>query len=261
MSLLALNPKLPDWPDCKIWIIGASSGIGAAVARHLLKAGATVAISARNAEALATTADGHPHAKSVPLDVTDTKAFRAAWKRLRKGWGRVDLVLFVAGIYQPTRAWELGPENVDRILDTNLGAIMRGCGVIVPDMIRVEGGAIGLVSSVAAYGGMANCITYGPSKAGLSNFAEAMYIDLHDKNIGVYLISPGFVRTAGTTVNKFYMPALMEPEAAAKAMVKGMEKGEFDINFPKRFTNSMKALNALPYHLYFPAVMKATSKL
>ncbi len=261
MNLLTLNPKLPKWPNCKVWIIGGSTGIGAAVAQHLLAAGAKVAISARNAEALAATADGHPNAKLMPLDVTDTKAFGAAWKKLRKGWGRVDLVLFVAAMYQPTRAWDMEPENIDKVLDTNLGAVMRACSVIVPDMVKDKRGAIGLVSSVAAYGGMANCITYGPTKAGLSNFAEAMYIDLHEKNIGVYLISPGFVRTPGTSVNDFYMPALMEPEQAAKAMVKGIERGEFDIHFPKRFTNALKALNALPYHLYFQSVMKVTSRM
>lgn len=261
MSLLALNPELPPWPDCKVWLIGGSGGIGAAVAQHLLKAGAKVAISARNAEALVTTANGHPNAKLLPLDVTDTKTVTAAWKKLRKGWGRIDLVLFVAAIYEPTRAWELDPAKIDKILDTNLGAVMRACSVIVPDMVRDQRGAMAFVSSVAAYGGMANCITYGPTKAGLSNFAEAMYIDLHDKNIGVYLISPGFVRTPGTAVNDFHMPALLEPEQAATAMVKGMERGEFDIHFPKRFTQAIKALNALPYHLYFRAAMKVSSRL
>lgn len=261
MNLLALNPPLPPWSDCKVWLIGGSSGIGAAVAQHLLKAGAKVAISARNAQALATTADGHPNAKLLALDMTDTKAVTAAWKKLRKAWGRIDLVLFVAAIYEPTRAWELEPAKIDKILDTNLGSVMRACSVIVPDMVRDQCGAIAFVSSVAGYGGMVNCITYGPTKAGLSNFAEAMYIDLHEKNIGVYLISPGFVRTPGTKVNDFHMPALMEPEQAATAMVKGMERGEFDIHFPKRFTHAMKALNALPYPLYFQAVMKVASRL
>ena len=262
MSILALNPKLPKWPDCKVWIIGGSTGIGAAVAKHLLQAGAKVAISARSADALAKTAGGYPNAKLLPLDMTDTQAFGVTWKKLRKAWGRVDLVLFVAAIYKPTRAWEMTPEDINKVVDTNLSAVMRGCSVVVPDMVKDQCGAIGLVSSVAAYGGMGNCITYGPTKAGLSNFAEAMYIDLHEKNIGVYMISPGFVRTETLeAANNFYMPAMLEPAQAASEMVKGMERGEFDIHFPKRFTNALKALNALPYRAYFKAVIKATSRL
>ena len=257
MSIIRLNPKLPDWSQSKVWVIGASSGIGAAVAEHLLAAGAQVAISARRAEPLQEMAARHKQARPLPLDLTDTQAFTATWNNLRRSWGGVDLVLFVAGGYTPTRAWTLEAEAINRTLDINLGGIMRGCGVIVPDLIEDGCGAIGLVSSVSAHGGMPNCITYGPTKAALSNFAEALYIDLHEKNLGVYLISPGFVRTeAAQEANEFYMPALMEPADAAKAMLTGMRRGEFDIHFPKRFTNFLKALKSLPYPVYFRTMLQ-----
>ncbi len=262
MNFIRLNPRLPKWSQSKVWVIGASSGIGAAVAEHLLRAGAQVAISARRAEALHAIAHRHERARAMPLDYTDTKAFAAAWKRLRRAWGKVDLVLFVAGGYTPTRAWTMKAHDIDRTLDTNLGGIMRGCGVLVPYLIKDGAGAIGLVSSVAAYGGTPNCITYGPTKAAVSNFAEALYIDLHEKNIGVYLISPGFIRTeALEQVNDFYMPALMEPEEAARAMMEGMQRGEFDIHFPKRFTTALKALRTAPYPLYFKAMLKLSKSL
>ncbi|MBF7729977.1 SDR family NAD(P)-dependent oxidoreductase [Pseudomonas sp. N040] len=262
MNLTRLNPRLPKWSASKVWVIGASSGIGATVARHLLEAGAQVAISARRSEALQAMAGQYGNARAVPLDITDSKAFSAAWKKLRRSWGKVDLVLFVAGSYTPTRAWTLEAESINRTLDLNLGSIMRACGVLVPDLIRDGAGAIGLVSSVAAYGGMPNCITYGPTKAALSNFAEALYIDLHEKNLGVYLISPGFVRTeAVEEVNEFYMPALMEPDDAARAMLQGLQRGEFDIHFPKRFTSFLKGLHTLPYSVYFKAMLQLAKSL
>ncbi len=262
MNITRLNPPLPAWPDCRVWVIGASSGIGAAVAAQLLAEGARVALSARRREPLKALASGHPGATVLPLDITDTRAFGAAWKKLRRAWGGVDLVLFVAGSYTPTRAWTLDAEAIDRTLDLNLGSIMRACGLLVPDLLKDGAGAIGLVSSVAGYGGMPNCITYGPTKAALSNFAEALYIDLHEQNIGVYLISPGFVRTeALQQVNDFYMPALLEPEEAVHALLGGLRRGEFDIHFPKRFTHLLKALRNLPYAVYFKAMLQLAKSL
>jgi short-subunit dehydrogenase len=76
--------------------------------------------------------------------------------------------------------------------------------------------------------------------------------------MGVSAIHPGFVQTPLTAQNQFHMPALMTPEEAAEAMIRGWERGRFEILFPRRFTTWLKLLRLLPYRLYFPLVRRAT---
>ena len=103
-----------------------------------------------------------------------------------------------------------------------------------------------------------SALAYGPTKAALINLAEALYMDLAPKGIGVHLVDPGFVDTPLTEQNKFDMPALMSAEAAANAMLLGLARGEFETHFPKRFTRWLKLLRLLPYGLYFAAVRRFT---
>ena len=119
-------------------------------------------------------------------------------------------------------------------------------------------GHVSLVSSVAGFRGLPKSLAYGPTKAALINLAEALYLDLHALGMGVSVVNPGFVATPLTARNDFTMPALITPEAAAAAIVRGWEDGEFDIHFPKRFTRWMKWLRLLPYRWYFPAVRRFT---
>ena len=124
--------------------------------------------------------------------------------------------------------------------------------------MQAKSGGIALVSSVAGYRGLPKSLIYGPTKAALINLAETMYIDLKEKGLDVYLICPGFVKTPMTDKNDFEMPSLITPEAAALEIINGFEKGEFEIHFPKRFTNMLKILRHLPYSLYFAAIKKST---
>jgi short-subunit dehydrogenase len=114
------------------------------------------------------------------------------------------------------------------------------------------------VSSVAGYRGLPKSLVYGPTKAALINLAETLYLDLKDKGLDIYVINPGFVKTPMTDKNDFEMPSIITPEAAALEIEKGFAKGEFEIHFPKRFTNMLKTLRLLPYSLYFPAIKKST---
>jgi len=102
-----LNPPLPAWPDARVWVIGASTGIGAATANLLLDAGARVALSARSADKLREVAGGNANALVEPLDFTHSAEVAAAWDRIRAQWNGVDLVLVVAGTHREMRAWEL----------------------------------------------------------------------------------------------------------------------------------------------------------
>jgi short-subunit dehydrogenase len=255
---MPLNPPLPPWQDCNVWIIGASTGIGAAVATSLLEAGARVAVSARKADALAAVAKGHARSLVLPLDYTQSDALRGTWATLQAKWGRVDLVLIVAGTHQEMRAWELDEAAALALLKTNLHGVIGACSVVVPGLLAQKSGAIGIVASVAGYRGLPKALVYGASKAAVINFTESLYLDLEPRGIGVYLISPGFVKTPLTDRNDFRMPALISAEEAAAALLKGLRRGRFEIHFPRRFTLAMKFLQLLPYRWYFALVHKAT---
>ncbi len=253
-----LNPPLPPWPDARVWVIGASTGIGAATARALLALGARVALSARSADKLAAVADGHANAVVVPLDFTDTAAVTAGWDRLHAQWGGVDLVLVVAGTHQEIRAWELTEQNSRALLEINLHGPINTAAAVLPGLLAQGHGALGIVASVAGYSGLPKALIYGASKAALINFTETLYLDLHPKGLGVYLVMPGFVKTPLTDRNEFAMPNLISAEDAATAIIEGLRDGEFEIHFPKAFTRKLKFLRLLPYRLYFPLIRKAT---
>ncbi len=255
---MALNPTLPPWPDCRVWLIGASTGIGAATARQLLAEGSRVAISARQTERLSEVAAGHANARVEALDFTDSTQVAAAWQRIREAWGGIDLVLIVAGTHAEIRAWELTEQNSMALLETNLLGVIKTTAVVLPALLAQKKGAIGIVSSVAGYRGLPKALVYGASKAALINFTETLYLDLHPKGLGVYLVNPGFVRTPLTDRNEFRMPYLISADEAATAIVEGLAAGEFEIDFPKAFTRQLKLLRILPYRWYFALVRRVT---
>lgn len=255
---MPLNPKITDWQGKRVWLIGASTGIGAALARALIGRGARVAASARNERALAELVAGHKGALAIPTDVTDADSLKAAHSRLARGWHGLDVVIYLAGIYKPQRAWELTVADARAHVEANLMGVYNVLPLVIPGFIRHGSGAIGLVSSVAGYRGLPQSLAYGPTKAALINLAEALYLDLAPKNIGVHLVSPGFVETPMTAQNRFRMPALVTAEVAADEILAGLAAGEFEITFPKRFTRMLQGLRLLPYAAYFPAVKRMT---
>lgn len=247
---MALNPKIKDWRGQRVWLIGASSGIGAALAQALWQAGAQVAISARRAEALQTVlAHANGEGVAIPFDASDAAQWPAAHAQLIAQWGGIDLIVFCAAIYQPERTWQLDPARVDATLACNLGSVYYGLSQVLPHLISAQSGAIGIIASVAGFTGLPNASVYGPSKAALINLAEILYADLHNKGLGVFLINPGFVATDLTAKNPFPMPALLTPPQAAAAILRGMARGQFEIHFPRRFTYWLKFLRLLPASL------------
>lgn len=257
---MSLNTKISDWSKKRVWIVGASTGIGAALADALHSRQAKVAISARSADKLnaMVTRFGASRAISLPLDITKVETIKAAEQELVEAWGGYDLVVFMAGDYNAMRAWEIDLEVAKKMIDVNWGGFMNGLSVVIPRFMQAKSGGIALVSSVAGYRGLPKSLIYGPTKAALINLAETMYIDLKEKGFDVYLICPGFVKTPMTDKNDFEMPSLITPEAAALEIINGFEKGKFEIHFPKRFTNMLKILRHLPYSLYFAVIKKST---
>lgn len=262
MSLFApLNPPIADWRGKTAWIVGASSGIGHAVALALLARGARVAVSARSRdalEALAALAARHAGAAIVlPLDVSQAEAVRAAHAQLA-AQGPIDFVLFCAGTYQALRAEAFSLATMLAHQQVNYVGALHVIDAVLPGFIARGVGHLALVGSVAGYRGLPKSLAYGPTKAALTNLAEVLHLDLQPRGIGVSMVQPGFVDTPLTAQNDFEMPALISPSQAAQAMLAGWARGAFEIHFPRRFTCWMKLLRVLPYRLYFPAVRRAT---
>lgn len=254
---MSLNPAIRDWRGRRVWLIGASTGIGRALAERLHALGATVIVSARKAEALEDFVRQHAGSLALPLDVGDAQAVRAAAQAARAD-GPLDLVCYCAGHYQPMRATTIDLPELLRHHEVNTVGALRVLHAVTPAMLARGQGHLSLISSVAGYRGLPQSLAYGPTKAALINLAETLYLDLQPHGLGVSVITPGFVDTPLTAHNDFAMPALITPEQAAQAIVRGWTRGEFEIHFPKRFTRVMKLLRLLPYRLYFAAVRRIT---
>ena len=251
-----MNPKITDWQGKRIWLVGASSGIGAALARSLAGRGARLALSARSADKLA--ALGCPNALLLPCDVTDSNDLTEAHQTLLAGWGGIDLVVYLAGDYEPMRAEVFDLARAEEVIAVNFNGAMRLTASVLPHL--QTGSGIAFVASVAGYRGLPKALCYGPGKAALIHFAECLYLDLEARGIGVWVINPGFVQTRLTAKNDFAMPALQSPEQAAEAILAGFSTGSFEIHFPKRFSRLLKLLAILPYRWYFPLIRRFTGE-
>ena len=256
-----LNQPIKNWQGRRVWLVGASSGIGLACAKALNAAGANVIVSAREVGALTEWAEtcnkeGLP-VELMALDVTDALQVKYVARQVATG-GPLDFVLYCAGHYRAQRATEFDLKDMLRHQDVNYNGMLRVLDAVLPMFLQQGCGHISLVSSVAGWRGLPNGLAYGPTKAAMTHLAETLYMDLQDKGIGVSVINPGFVATPLTAQNNFQMPALISPEEAAKAMLAGWSEGLFDIHFPKRFTAWLKLLRLLPYRVYFALVRRFT---
>ena len=256
-----LNAPIQDWRGRRVWLVGASSGIGLACAKALQAAGAHVLVSARDLGTLSEWAatcksQGLP-VELLSLDVTDALQVKYVARQVAAG-GKLDFVLYCAGHYRAQRATEFDLNDMLRHQDVNYNGLLRVLDAVLPMFLQQGSGHISVVSSVAGWRGLPNGLAYGPTKAAVTHVAETLYMDLQDKGIGVSVVNPGFVATPLTAQNNFQMPALITPEQAATAMLAGWAEGLFDIHFPKRFTAWLKLMRLLPYRAYFALVRRFT---
>jgi short-subunit dehydrogenase len=245
----------------RIWMTGASSGIGHAATLELARRGHEVVVSARSEDKLrnlAEEAEGTVHA--MPLDVTDGEAARQVVERIERERGEIDVALLAAGTHQPVAAADFTAEGLRKVVEINLMGVANCLEPVMAAMLKRQRGRIAIVSSVAGYRGLPTSAYYGATKAALINMAESLRFDLVKRGVTIQLVDPGFVRTPLTDKNEFSMPFLMEPEDAARRLADGLESDHFEVTFPKRFTWILKALRCLPYALYFPIIAKTTGK-
>lgn len=246
-----------------VWITGAGSGIGRVTALRFLRAGATVAGTARRPETLddVTAAAGGFTGRfhALPADLTDGKATEEVVRRIEQDIGPLRLALLNAGSHEPTPGTDFHADAVRRLLDSNVMTVANSLQAVLPPLLSRRAGQVAIVASVAGYSGLPTAAAYGASKAALINMAEALRLDLQDSGVAVRLVCPGFVRTPLTDRNSFPMPFLMEPEVAAERLWHALEfSSSFEIVFPRRFALILKALRLLPYGAYFPLVRRVT---
>jgi short-subunit dehydrogenase len=236
-----------------IWIIGASEGIGAELARAWAKRGARLVLSARSGtrlqELAATLGDDHV---VVPLDLANRASIDAAAAQIAK-LGPVDRVVNMAALYAPGKVAELSPVDAAQIVSVNLTGSFH-IAQIAQSLLR-NGGQLALCGSVAGYVGLPQGQIYSATKAGVINLSESLRAELAGR-FDVRLISPGFVDTRLTQRNNFTMPAMITPKIAAQAIIDGLGSSRFEVHFPRRLTLALKVLKILPYWAALPLMQK-----
>ncbi len=231
----------------RYWLVGASEGLGLALAQQLAAAGAQVILSARNAETLARACDAIAGATAVPMDVADAASVAQAAAQL----GPVDGMVFLAGVYWPMTAQAVDADHLTAMCDVNFTGCARVVAAVLPAMVARGAGHIVITGSLSGFRGLPGALGYAASKAGVMVLAESLYADLRGSGIKVQLGNPGFIRTRLTDKNDFKMPFLMEPDQAAGHMMKLMQGNRFKSSFPTAFSWLFRASQFLPDWAYY----------
>jgi len=229
------------------WLIGASSGIGLEVGRLLTAGGWRVTLSARSEDRLRAAA-ARIGAQAEVVDVTNAHAVTAAAARV---FAEVppELVMINAGDYEPMALEAFDVALFERLNRVNYLGPVNVLGAVLPRM-RSTGHQCLITASASGYTGLPYAAPYSAPKAAAIHLAEALQPEAARWGVRLRVINPGFVRSRLTDKNRFHMPGLMEPEAAARRIVEQLDRRGFEISFPRRLIWPLKVLRCLPYGLY-----------
>ena len=245
-----------------IWITGASSGIGKALAIKFAENGWIVAASARRENLLNELNQTNPNIYPFPLDVTEIENCKLVAKKIIDQFNNIDICVFGTGMHDPKSEKRFNLDKIREIMEVNYFGTMNSINSVYEYFSEKKNGQISIISSVAGYRGLPAAGAYCASKAALTSFAESLNFDMQMKNVRVSLISPGFIKTPMTDQNDFPMPMIKSPEFAANEIFKGLtSKKMFEIHFPKAFTYFLKFLQILPSSIYFKLVAKGMKKI
>ena len=242
-----------------IWITGASSGIGKALALRFAQEGWQVAASARRENLLNEISKLNKNISPFPLDVTDKEKCKEVFEEIKNKYQNLDICFFSTGTWDPKKEKDIDIEQMESVMKINFFGTLNCIKTVENYFKDKKSGHISIVSSVAGYRGLPNSTGYGASKAALINLAESLYFDFGRHNVRISLVSPGFIKTPMTDKNEFKMPFLKTPEFAADKIYNGLVNGSnFEIDFPKELTLILKLLKILPNRLYLYLIKKLT---
>jgi NAD(P)-dependent dehydrogenase (short-subunit alcohol dehydrogenase family) len=242
--------------DGVAFVPGASSGIGRATALELVRRGYRVAVTARRADALESLASLAPDQIFVfPGDVTNGSEMGGIVFRIEHEVGPIALAFLNAGVFFPAERIGFDAALIAKTHAINVGGTVNCLAPLIAAMLTRRRGQIAINASLAGYNGLPAGLAYGSSKAALIHMAESLKLSFEDKGLSFQVLCHGFVRTPMTGQEKDYsMPWMIEPEAAAKIICDGFERGGFEIAFPWQLTALSKAVRLLPYAIKFPLI-------
>ncbi len=237
-----------EWVGKRYWLVGASEGLGRALALVMSRAGVELVVSARSQDRLDTLLAELPGpATAVACDVTDQDSMDAAAEVV----GDVDGIVYLAGVYWPMSSKKWDAAKITAMADINLTGCVRALGVVMPGMVARDAGHVVLTGSLSGFRGLPKAAGYGASKAGVMYLAESMHADLRKTGVDVQLVNPGFIETRLTEKNDFKMPFIMTPEAAAREVFEHMNDDAFKKSFPRVFSWLFRASQFWPDWLYY----------
>jgi short-subunit dehydrogenase len=245
-----------------IWITGASTGIGKALALKFAKNDWIVAASARRENLLNDLNRENSNIHPFPLDVTNIDQCKTVFENILEKFKSIEICVFCTGIHDPKSEKRFNLEKIRKIMEVNYFGVMNSINSIYEYYNTKKSGQISIVSSVAGYRGLPAAGAYCASKSALTSFTESLHFEMKRKNVRVSLISPGFIKTPMTDKNDFPMPMIKSPEFAAEQIYNGLiKKSGFEIHFPKAFTFFMKFLRILPNSIYLKFLEKGMRKI
>jgi short-subunit dehydrogenase len=253
----------------RVWLTGASSGIGEALVATLVRRGARVAITARRTDLLTALAAKHAGGRApvlvVAADVTDRAAVAAAATQVESAWGAIDLAIFNAGgsigpVQSDVRNPRFAAHEYTETMALNYFSVVYGIDAVLPGMLARGSGHIAAVASLGGYRPSSVALPYTASKAAVIHLTEGLRLQMESRGITVTVVNPGFVRTPLTARNTFTMPFLVEVDDAAERIVLGLERRKNEIVFPAPLAWTMKLLRMLPDGLYGYIIKRAAPK-
>lgn len=238
----------------RIWLTGASYGIGRSLALELAAHGAVLGLTARSGDKLERLREEIEAAGGtalvLPGDVTDRDAMIGIAGVMRDAWGGIDVLIANAGTHVPTSIDAFDVDEYMGLMQLNYAGALNCIEAVLPEMLEARSGHIVGVSSLAGYRGVPGAAAYGATKSALIHFLESMRFDLSGRGVDVTIVNPGFVRTPLTDRNDFDMPFLVEPDRAARIIRRGIERRRREVTFPFPFNWFIKFLRVIPMPLY-----------
>jgi short-subunit dehydrogenase len=243
------------WKDKVVFLTGASSGIGEALAIEMAKRGAILGLLARRAELLEALAQkceaAGGRARVFACDVVDAEAVQKAADDLRAEFGRIDILIANAGIGgKEKETQELQPAFVKKVIDINLMGAVNSVYAVLPQMLERGSGQLVAISSLAGFRGLPKSAAYSASKGAMTNYFESVRLDVQDRGVAVTIIQPGFIKTPLTSGRKNKMPFLMELEDAVPLFLNAIEKRRKFAAFPWQLANFVRLGRIFPAWLY-----------